>query len=165
MIAEEEFEEMREKEYFCIALGTQLENELFGLRIITRLRYCYNKHNGDYYVIFTVADMGDPAFGGVWWNYEIWTPSYEEFIGLKGWIWYNKSEKPKIKKQRKEGEGMHKEGIVENVPCWKCGDCGEAGVLVEGRIAPDECPRCKSTKIEKPPIKCGGPEELLEKRY
>lgn len=60
---------------------------------------------------------------------------------------------------------MCEKGIVENVPCWECGDCGESGALEEGRIVPSECPKCKGKKIESPPIKCGGPEELSYKRY
>jgi hypothetical protein len=101
MITREEFEEMFEKEWFFCVWGTELENDLFFNRSITRLRYHYNRITGGYFVIFTVVDESNPDFGSILWNYDEWCPDYEEFVKFKKWIWHDESQKPKSKRQKK----------------------------------------------------------------
>ena len=95
MITREEFEEMFEKEYFCYAIGEQLV-QLFYFQSagrIARLRYSYDKCFGRDYVIFTILDKA--VLDAIWWEHEPWAPLYEEFIDIKRWQWFDKSQKDK----------------------------------------------------------------------
>lgn len=62
------------------------------------------------------------------------------------------------------GEPETPRSLIEVMLDWVCEICGKSGLMEEGDMAPEICPKCGG-QVSKPLIKKDEPFDGLEKRY